>query len=83
MLMFGKYIFLGNQIGIIRVLDVTRQAEVRPLVDESTRIKTHSLFATEAGTYLISGHDNGTVVLWDLHKYTMAIKMEGVHSTGA
>jgi hypothetical protein len=23
-LMFGKYIFLGNQIGIIRVLDVTR-----------------------------------------------------------
>ena len=79
-LMFGKYIFLGNQIGIIRVLDVTRQTEVRPLVDESARSKTHSLFATDSGTYLVSGHDNGTLVLWDLHTYKMAKKIEGVHA---
>ena len=78
-LMFSKYIFLGNNVGFIRVLDIVRQTEVRPLCHESVRIKVHALFISEEGTYCVSGHDKGTLVLWDLSTYRLAHKMESIH----
>ena len=77
MAMYGKYIFVGNNKGIIRVLDITRQAEVRPLAsDETNGLKVHSVSVTENGTYLISGHINGFICLWDLKTYRLARKMD-------
>ena len=75
-LMFSKYIFLGNNVGYVRVLDIVRQTEVRPLCDAQVRLKVHSLFITEEGSYCVSGHDKGTVVLWDLSTYRLAHKLD-------
>jgi WD40 repeat protein len=80
--MFGKYIFVGNAKGIIRVLDITRQAEVRPLASDETKgLKVHTVSVSESGAYLISGHFNGFVCIWDLKTYRLARKMD-VHGEG-
>jgi WD40 repeat protein len=77
--MFSKYIFLGNNVGYVRVLDIVRQTEVRPLCDASVRLKVHSLFITEEGSFCVTGHDKGTVCLWDLSTYRLAHKLDAIH----
>ena len=78
--MSRKYLFVGNSVGIIRVFDIQNQTEKRCLVDNFIRLRVHSIFATDDGRYCVTGHNTGTIILWNLKTYCVAYQMNNLHS---
>jgi len=58
--MFGKFVFVGNSQGIIRVFDLETQKEMKPLMDSKLDLnKVTSLDIPPNGGYLLSGYKKG------------------------
>lgn len=60
--------FIGNSEGIIRVFDVKTQKEMMPLKDNSgaSSSRVTSIDIHSGGLFLLSGHRDGSIALWDL-----------------
>ena len=72
---------MGNSHGIIRVFELKSQKEMKPLMDNKiigdqsvTCIDIH-----DSSGLLISGYENGSIVLWDLINYKLLKNMEDMH----
>ena len=66
---YGKYLFIGNIKGYIRVFDLesTKIADLRPLYDAQlagNRVMCISL--TPGMQFLVSGYKSGAIAVWDL-----------------
>lgn len=73
--------FIGNNEGIIRVFDVKTQKEMMPLMDPSSTKSSRvtSMDIHKDGLYLLSGHRDGSVALWDLQDYRLLKHIPDMH----
>ena len=65
--------FIGNSSGIIRVFDVKNQKEMFPLMDQQNvqNVRITCIDIHKDGAFLMSGHRDGSIALWDLKEYKL------------
>lgn len=78
-----NFMFIGNNEGIIRVFDVKTQKEMMPLMDHASTngSRVTSMDIHQDGLYLMSGHRDGSIALWDLREYRLLKHVPEIHQS--
>lgn len=85
---FGKYVFVGCESGLIRVINM----ESKPLEDSKPLISVTknqpkspvtTIDVSPGMLFLLSGHQNGMLVVWDMKKFKVLtiIKDDAIHDS--
>jgi len=67
---------------VIRVFDLTNEKEQAALIDSQLdRNKVTALDIWREGKFLVAGHKNGYITLWDLERYRLVKVCKEAHFT--
>ena len=81
---FSNYLFVGNDMGFIRVfnLENSRPVDMKPLHDPKLHGKRVTCIDVAPGMrWLTAGYENGAVALWDMQNYKLEKLITDVHES--
>lgn len=84
--LFGRYLFIGNSMGYIRVFDLLSKDEkvkdCKPLYDKSlAKNPVMCMDLSQGMKFLAAGYQSGTVALFDIQTYKLVKIMKEAHAT--
>jgi hypothetical protein len=81
--MIKSFMLVGNSNGIIRVFDMKKQIEMKPLVDYSTigKERVMCMEIDEDSGLMLSGYKDGGLALWDLLEYKLLKYIPNHHAS--
>ena len=81
--MIKTFMFVGNSNGIIRVFDMKKQVEMKPLVDYSSigQERVMCMDIDEDSGLMLSGYKDGGLALWDLLEYKLLKYIPNHHTS--